>query len=237
MDLVAGAGPVCPGPAGGMGTPLGVHAARRVRRGCATPAVSASCSQRPGAGHPWPALRTPPAHATGSKQSRSRDGDQELKGKSEEQGQSQSRYGCGRSLNRGLRSSRPDTPHVEASLAPFPPDRDPGSGPPWMQGEDAQSRPWMAGGRIWEQDARKSGWASSPCSRGGRRTPQQSAQQTRHHSPEILNTPPIGRKPKKDRHTSRCGGPWRWRPAARSQRGSAPPRTLTRPASAPRLRW
>src|SRR5690606_24340182 len=32
----------------------------------APPAVSASCCQRPGAGHPWPALRTPPVRGTGS---------------------------------------------------------------------------------------------------------------------------------------------------------------------------
>ncbi len=45
------------------------------------------------------------------------------------------------------------------------PDATTARSPPRTQG-DVQSRPWMAGGRMWEQDAEISGWAS-PCGRGG----------------------------------------------------------------------
>ena len=56
---------------------------------------------------------------------------------------------------------------VAHSLAvDLPPDATTGRSPPRPQG-DVQSRPWMAGGRMWEQDAEISGWAS-PCGRGGR---------------------------------------------------------------------
>ena len=54
----------------------GLRAARPAYRGCAPPAVSASCCQRPGAGHPWPALRTPPVRGTGSGLHRLRNGGQ-----------------------------------------------------------------------------------------------------------------------------------------------------------------
>ncbi len=49
---------------------VGVRAARPAHRGCAPPAVSASCSHRPAAGHQWPA----PVHVTGSGVLRLRDG-------------------------------------------------------------------------------------------------------------------------------------------------------------------
>ena len=52
-----------------------------------------------------------------------------------------------------------------SSLLTFFPNAMMARGPPRPQA-DVQSRPWMAGGRMWEQDAEISGWASA-CGRGG----------------------------------------------------------------------
>ena len=85
--------------------------------------------------------------------------------------------GC--SLTRGDCTWRLGTPYVEASISLFLPDRDTGSCPPWMQGEDAQSRPWMAGGRIWEQDAQNPAGRPPPAAAAGGAQPSEARHKQR----------------------------------------------------------
>ncbi len=141
--------------------------------GCAPPAGVRVQLPRPAAGHPWPAGSTPPD---------ARDGLRHSPAPARKSTAVSAGAVCNRSrscvqqstVSRFSGAWRSTTAAAEVvncrdGLTLFAvdllSDATTVRGPPWTQG-DVQSRPWTAGGRMWEQDAEISGWAS-PCGSGG----------------------------------------------------------------------